>query len=248
MPRGLSIYDSAAMQGRLWTPDIFRPLLWLDASDLRTISIATGVSEWRDKSGNGLHVSQATGASQPSLIQNWLNGKSAIDWGSVLNSKNLYRSVSSYSPLRYYGIADYDGANPSTGYATIYGHTFAGSFDVLQVNISSTLWYPGNSAVQTFLNGSGSSSFTCLPTISNPFVFGTDNGTTSNRSDLWIGSDRAISNRSWVGKIGEIIALSAIPNSRERSIIEGYLAWKWGLAESLLPTHPFYNRPPLLGG
>lgn len=248
MPRGLSVYDSAALQGRLWTPQEFCPLLWLDASDISSISIATGVSQWRDKSGNGLDVSQSTGANQPSFVQNGINGRSAIDWGSSLNSRNLYRSVSGYSPARYYGVADYDGANPSAGYATLYGHNFSVPVDVLQVNLNSTNWYPGSSSVQTFLNGSSNSSFTCLPTISDPFVFGTDNGTSFNRTDLWIGSDRALSNRGWVGKIGEIISLRSIPNSRERSIIEGYLAWKWGLAGSLLSTHPFYNRPPLIGG
>lgn len=49
-----------------WTPARLPGLaLWLSAADLSTITIATGVSEWRDKSGNGRHVSQGTTGSQP---------------------------------------------------------------------------------------------------------------------------------------------------------------------------------------
>jgi hypothetical protein len=49
-----------------WTPARLPGLaLWLSAADLSTITIATGVSEWRDKSGNGRHYSQGTGAAQP---------------------------------------------------------------------------------------------------------------------------------------------------------------------------------------
>jgi hypothetical protein len=73
MPRGINIYDEAKLQGRLWTPALVRPALWLDAADLSTISVATGVSEWRDKSGNGRHFTQGTGGTQPTFTANGFN-------------------------------------------------------------------------------------------------------------------------------------------------------------------------------
>jgi len=49
-----------------WTPLELSPALWLDASDASTITESGGlVSQWDDKSGNGRHVEQLTGASQP---------------------------------------------------------------------------------------------------------------------------------------------------------------------------------------
>lgn len=44
--------------------------LWLDARDTSTITLETGVREWRDKSGNNRHVAQTTLANQPSYANN----------------------------------------------------------------------------------------------------------------------------------------------------------------------------------
>jgi hypothetical protein len=93
MPRGLDRYDEARLQQRLWTPAVLRPALWLDASDLSTISIGTGVSEWRDKSGNGRHVSQGTGGTQPTLTQNGLNGLPVLSF----NGSQYLTSISAAS-------------------------------------------------------------------------------------------------------------------------------------------------------
>jgi hypothetical protein len=52
--------------------------LWLDASDASTITIATGVSQWNDKSGNGRNFSQGTGSFQPARITAGQNGRNTI--------------------------------------------------------------------------------------------------------------------------------------------------------------------------
>lgn len=64
----------------LFSPLQLSPALWLDAADPLTLytggSLAApdgAISEWRDKSGNGRHATQATGVSQPlrkTVIQN----------------------------------------------------------------------------------------------------------------------------------------------------------------------------------
>ena len=45
--------------------DISGLSLWLDADDATTITIATGVSQWDDKSGVGNDVSQLSASLQP---------------------------------------------------------------------------------------------------------------------------------------------------------------------------------------
>ena len=60
---------------------------WYDASDASTITQATGVSSWADKSGNGRTCSQATGGSQPAYVLAGQNGKNVIDFASA--SKNM---------------------------------------------------------------------------------------------------------------------------------------------------------------
>ena len=48
--------------------------------------------------------------------------------------------------------------------------------------------------------------------------------------------------------IGEIIIRTEVDSTTNRQLIEGYLAWKWGL-QSLLPSdHPYKNGWPSVGG
>lgn len=54
--------------------------LWLDASDLGTITkdVSDNVSQWDDKSGNGRHATQGTGSAQPLWVDSVQNGRSII--------------------------------------------------------------------------------------------------------------------------------------------------------------------------
>ncbi len=48
MPRGFSVYEDALIQRRLWTPDLLRPAVWLDASDISTVILSgSNVTQWK---------------------------------------------------------------------------------------------------------------------------------------------------------------------------------------------------------
>jgi hypothetical protein len=62
---------------------------WWDASDSSTITLnSTTVSEWRDKSGVGVALTQGTAAAQPTYQTAYVNGKNAMtfDGGDVLSA------------------------------------------------------------------------------------------------------------------------------------------------------------------
>lgn len=64
-----------------WTPKSVSGLAaWYDASDSTTLTIATGVSQWRDKSGNGRTLRQSTGNNQPLSTSRTLNGRTVLDF------------------------------------------------------------------------------------------------------------------------------------------------------------------------
>jgi hypothetical protein len=46
------------------------------------------------------------------------------------------------------------------------------------------------------------------------------------------------------GYINEVIAYNSVLGTTQRQLVEGYLAWKWGLTSSLPSTHPFKSVPP----
>ena len=246
MPRGTSRYDEAQLQRRLWTPHVLRPSVWFDAADLSTLTLVSGdASEWRDKSGNGRHVSQATAANRPTYAVSGLNGRPALDWGSATNNKGLRNdAVSNFNPTRYFIVADYDGPNPFNEFAGLVTHIpFGGTADLLMTNNTSAIWYSGT----YFQNGNPTAVTTALPTISSPFVAASNFAQNTNRTSLFIGNDRFLTGltRGWRGKISEVLAIDYVPSVAERNRAEGYLAWKWGIP--LDARHPFVNRPPLIG-
>lgn len=67
-----------------FTPLHFAPSLWLDAADTSTItSVSQGVSEWRDKSGNARHFSQANSLTRPLTANRFVNNLNTIDFNGV---------------------------------------------------------------------------------------------------------------------------------------------------------------------
>ena len=248
MPRGVGlnwIYDEARLQGRLWTPDALRPSVWFDVADLSTLTLVSGdASEWRDKSGNQRHVSQATADRRPTYAEYGLNGRPTLDWGTAINNKGfLNTAVSNFNPTRYFIVADYDGAEPFNEYSGLVAHPVNAITDIIITNNTGTFWYAGS----YFYNGNPTTSGNALSTISSPFVLASNFAQSANRTQLFIGNDRFLTNltRGWRGKISEVFAIDYVPSVAERNRAEGYLAWKWGIA--LNASHPFVNRPPLIG-
>ncbi len=228
----------------LFSPIILKPDLWLDGADLSTIITRdnqTSVRQWLDKSGYGRNVSQSTDASQPTLVTNSLNGLSGLDWGSSANAKGLSTSAQLVA-AQVFAVAKYDGANPFNAYASIYCGD-PSFFRPVFTGSSGTSWISNS---QNHLNGAAASA-TALPTISSPFIVRTANANTSSatRTASYIGADSGFfSGRSWIGKIYEIIIFPTILSDRDALMVEGSLAWKWGLYSFLPESNPYRFSPP----
>lgn len=68
---------------------------WWDASDAATITASSGsVSQWNDKSGTGHHLTQGTGANQPTTGTRTQNGLNVIDFDGTGDFM-----LASYSPV-----------------------------------------------------------------------------------------------------------------------------------------------------
>ena len=288
MPRGYNILDSAFLENRLWLPTVLRPALWLDADDVSTISIATGVSEWRDKGPNARNVSQGTGGTQPTRTLDGLNGRAVLSfngsqyltspaatsvWNFLHNTNGstvvaVWKAGNISDPNAAYGLLGTSAvATANIGYALITDDRVASSRNekvIAQIT-------RGVSGVATLGNLSVDQAHppnvpTILSHIADP-----NNGTAVNRSFLranktltQANADTAVpsaSNASFAlqigacgnnttpltGYIAEVIVLSSIASTNTRQILEGYLAWKWGLQNNLSADHPYLNRPPLIG-
>jgi hypothetical protein len=90
-------------------------LLWLDASDASTVTLDTGVSEWRDKSGSGKKMTQDTGGNQPAYLTNGIGGKPALEFTAT--SSHFMRGAFSHtlSTMTCLVVAVMDSSCPSGG-------------------------------------------------------------------------------------------------------------------------------------
>jgi hypothetical protein len=271
MPRGVNRYDEAQLQQRLWTPDLLRPALWLDAADASTVSVATGVSEWRDKSGNGRHFTQTTTANQPAYNRNGINGLGSISFDGT--AKALQRTPEAWAfqyPVTAFIVfraAAFNGSyNSLFEFYTVGGQTTAGWSDLINPSLRSAVYATNTIGTQNFYDGSGVVTYATNRTYiftgahQNNSIVGLQNGNTDGSnsgsytlrtnlgaSPLYIGSSPLFTRyTNW--QIGEVIITNnAALSTSDRLKVEGYLAWKWGIASNVVTSSPFVNRPPLIG-
>jgi hypothetical protein len=82
----------------------------------------------------------------------------------------------------------------------------------------------------------------------NASVVDTDSTTPPPASDaaivLVIGSNNTNPNGGLEMKLGELILVKGVMDNFQIELMEGYLAWKWGLESNLPPSHPYKLLPP----
>lgn len=237
-------------------------LAWYDANDASTITIATGVSQWNDKSGNARNLTQGTGGSQPTY--------------DAVNKKVTFNGSSQYlfnsSPFMYannqiaiYAVVNVTGVNG----ATLIGEGSSASgnpvYQFGNKNASPNSDVAGflrNDALTTAVssvNGFGVTAFNATKklvrildsgSVMNSYVNGS-NGTaavaytrsgvlTINRFSLGC-LLRTTPSQYATGDVHEIVICT---NDTYGLILEGYLAWKWGLQADLPSWHPYKSSAP----
>jgi hypothetical protein len=252
---------------KLWRPsDLGADLaLWLDAEDAASITLnGSTVSQWNDKSPNGRHVSQVNGTQQPEYTTGALSNKPVLTFDGVNDvlrraSAGLdgLSSVSIFAVMRYItasaedipvavGTANNEGKvralyRKSTGttqgwagwsrdvddsaYSCDIGggyHIFAGWNTSLIADNNIVIARDGLSTVYTNTNGN------LLPTVDG----------------LGIGELVGSTTRYTNASIAEVVILPVAVTVTQQRLIEGYLAWKWGLEANLPADHPYKTTPP----
>lgn len=213
--------------------------LWLDAADSSTISIDTGVSQWRDKSSTASVWAQAVGNEQPATGTQTINGKNVIEFDGSNDSLSCVTPLSTSMPLsffvvqrivatRTFGMTYTSGTaaghfnirqNQSTGGLNIVaGASGAGVINdsVDRTAISDIIaWIvPASQNSTLFRNGS---SLTVLNAALKPILTGTH--FLGRRSDGF---------HAYI-RIAEVIAYNAVLTTLQRKAVESYLGKKWGI-------------------
>jgi hypothetical protein len=259
MPRGFSDYDSAVIQGRLWTPDVLRPDAWLDVSDLSTIQYATGISQITDKSGRGNNVTQSTTGYQPTLLTNRLNGLPVAKFDGTDDALSFASGfMNAWTEVSFVWVMFGTGGSNNGNFGPA---TFSTGLELIYANVISkpTLFRINNS--ERVGSGLYSTSETS-PTISSIAADASSTGAWNGGAAVSMTSSAGIAALNYngvynIGKyngvsgfaanmaFGEWLIFNSFLSQRDRQMTEGYLSWKWGIR--LAADHPYANRPPLIG-
>lgn len=207
--------------------------IWLDAADSSTFTMnGSNISSWRDKTGNGFNVTQASAGSQPTRDANSVvfNYTSLEYSGSVGIHQNSYTAYMVYKcQIVEQGINLLDCRDSTTGYMFVNIQFFSWTATAAAY---SRAWTPSQNI--TMLGFNNTPAF-----IYNKSVNGSS---FSPGGDGWSPNGAASYFRlgGFPGNIYECLLYTRSVTSTEHNQITGYLAWKWGI-QSLLPVaHPNY--------
>ena len=244
--------------------------LWMDASDTSKMTLtSSSVNTWTDKSTNGYVFT--SGANKPTLTS--LNGRSTILFNSAnLNylqgdtaSTSFSIGTKAYSLFlvfkrssnsaiynkSLYGAATnrimcvFDATGQNCGFQHADGSIIPNIANNLTTYQIISLTINRNEGKDTsYVNGTSFASKTYASDIGTNYAataYYMYIGAYNNSAGTGIQAGYYLS-----GEIAEIISYTTtldMPNST-RQVIEGYLAWKWGIQNVLPASHPYYKDGP----
>lgn len=232
-----------------WTPAAITTAIWLDAADSSTITLnGSTVSEWRDKSGNARHATQGVAASQPTLNEKFITFDGSNDF-LACPAFTLSQPTSLFLVARVHTLA---------GERTIINQQYGDTARPWQhyVNASGQLrdWrvnsYVSGITANTWFQAGQIQSATNVVDAWRDGVTGT-RGTmgTAYPSNvaIYIGKEQSFGPLGWMdGDFAEMILVLGAVDTASRQRIEGYLAHKWGLVDSIPADHPYKTAAPIL--
>ena len=262
MPRGLNPYDRAKKQKMLWTPQLLGSeyFVGFSAKDVGGINITSGssVDSWSDLLRNGRDTT--SGAIKPTYNSNKFLGNPCVVFSnSPMDSSATLPGGSTYSWL----VLAKDNNS-----ATAISEPFSIGTSLSSSTMELVLDYDGSiaSGLMCAFNGNVQGKTSNSPIKSTPTLIGIGlnsgygwarvngvNGTAgvtihSTSTNLFrIGGSRPQNLFPLNGDIYCILAIKSAIGSLPFFAAEGWMAWEFRM-ESLLPaSHPFRNRPPLIG-
>ena len=251
----------------LYAPPYSGLLMWLDAADTTSITFLPGgggVSNWRDKSGNG--NSGVTYNNYPTYVYNYQNNLNVIKMSNAQFGGPFYgpgTTVVNNTSLQVFAVASVSNATQNLGRILSLGNTLG--FD----SNNNSNYYPlaVSSGTSNLVIGISSSAYQLgVPIPAYNSFFLAQSYTSTNIEGISINGatpSTLIKNFStnyyiyrfgiggqsfandffyslFYGYIAEILVYSNYFTTAQRQQVEGYLANKWGLVSNLPSTHPYY--------
>ncbi|MBT3295394.1 MAG: fibronectin type III domain-containing protein [Verrucomicrobia bacterium] len=240
-----------------WTPELLPSTeLWLDAADKNTVLTSGGsVTNWSDKSGNDRDATQITATKQATYNATGFSGLPTLEFASGdemaagIPTNTFSSGINVYMVLKKHAYI-YGDSYPFLRLKSGKAAPFRGRWD------TSGYWnyrYVGNGVADT-----GCGRFSNFPATDTPLLVSIAIDATTytemyNAVNAWSGahggtygdtaSDVIIGKGASDYSISEVVVTDFL-STTNRYMMEGYLAWKWGMEAKLPESHLFKDAPP----
>ncbi|MEL0098350.1 MAG: LamG-like jellyroll fold domain-containing protein, partial [Opitutae bacterium] len=209
--------------GNNWEPATsFAKLYWTDKSSRRNHATASGSPDWNASSQNDL----------PLMTYSGTNGE-YHEWEKIYDIRTVFWVVKKTgSDSNRFLLGDWTGSGSGGDY-----NFHANGNNYLHSGHASTA-YAGTLRE----NGSiiSNPSVTPLPQTLSIVSLKSDSDLRASNFT----NDRNINGRTWKGDLAELLIFNDSLEDEEIESIEGYLAHKWGLSNSLEGGHPYKSSSP----
>lgn len=244
-------------------------LMWLDASETSTITIASGVSNWSDKSGNNRTVTQSIDANKPAYSINGIGtGFAGVTFNGT--STTLMRNSFIYAEGSASIFTVIKGAAPgasryivSEGQSAVSGNNYYAPMAVsgsgmvtgrsvndaatseLNLPVTSSVLFDGSIRL-VMTEDSGSTFYTYSDGVAqSQGIFNYTRGASTIDTFRLGARYRTQTESSWfTGTVGEFIVTDRVLTTTQREMLEGYSAHKWEVNGNLPVAHPYSTTPP----
>jgi hypothetical protein len=243
---------------------------WWDADDAATLTLATGIGQWADKSGNGRHLGQATPSLQPAASPGSLNGRAGISFNKAFLS-SLAAAAPITGAMTLVVIASNDAAaSNNRGLLALYPAGAAADYNAVSAIVA--MEQMANGSYQSYavnavgvnsgagVAGAAGRMLSTEKDGANAFAFRLNGalapvtGATIASVNLATATTILVGGRNvggpnvatygYVGTIHEILLVGSALAQADRQKLEGYLAAKWGLQALLPASHPYKSTAP----
>jgi cysteine-rich repeat protein len=224
--------------------------LWLDADDSTSMTIASGVSQWNDKSGNNRHVGQTTAGKRPAVVSASQGGRSGVDFDGT-DDALVSSSFTALTGARtvfavWKAKSGYAAGDPllstngtATGFDLKMNVATTGQLQYAGVNLDPVTNNTGAALLELVQDGAG---------VATTYKSGTQTATATvaipDYDIFRLGSDKAGTTVFTPMVLYELIVVTKAVSAAERQQVEGYLAHKWGLSGTLPGGHPYQGAAP----
>jgi hypothetical protein len=243
-------------------------VLWLDATDSSTITLsAANMRQWNDKSGLANNMIPFSTFSNATVMSSYWNGLNVLNFSGA----GVYQAPASSAvyPIDVYIVMALKDLTTHVDVISLTPSAAVDNFNNLGFSeYITSRWYNGSSSFARTPNTASATNETSTSFLlmnwsiaNNNFVI-RRNGTqiSQTASYTWTMTAGSIFQLGWRisplifspgsfagafrGYIGEIVAFNSQLTISQRQQVEGYLASKWALQNSLPSTHPYRNFQP----